>query len=355
MQLQGMLRFKMGWAEAEGAAHDVVLSSRVRLARNLKGLSFPSRGAPDTLRDVLASSLAAARKAPGFAGAAFIKLADLDELDRSFLFERHLISPRLAENPSGRGVVIGHRELLSLMINEEDHLRLSSVGPGLSLKDAWERADALDDSLEERLDYAYNEDWGYLTACPTNLGTAMRASCLVHLPALGLAGLLKQVFDRLTRSGHIVRGLYGEGTKVLGDFYQVSNATGLGLSEIELVKSMEKAVYELTGAETECRDDLAAGSDKLKLEDMVFRSVGALTRSRLLSFEEASRHLSLLRMGLTLGWEVPGNIAVVNELTISTQPAHLRMLVQKEVTDYDLSRLRASLLRRRLGADDNAQ
>lgn len=346
MQLQTMLRFKTGWAEAEGPEHGVVLSTRVRLARNLRA-PFPAHSGPAALKRVLDQSFAAARAA-GLKDAAYFKLADLDETDRQFLVERHLVSPLLAERPAGRGVVVGERETLVMMVNEEDHLRLAALLPGLRLREAHAAVDRLDDGLAGTLDFAFRDDLGYLTACPTNLGTAMRASCLVHLPALGMAGAVSKVLESLGRAGLTARGLYGEGTYVIGDFFQISNATGFGRTEAEILNALERALGSLVHKEKDARASLAGGAGRIKLEDDVHRSLGALGAARLLSFEEAQHHLSRLRLGVDLGWKLPADLATVNDLTLITQPAHLDLLAQKVLNPIDRDALRASLVRRRL-------
>ncbi len=348
MQLQTMLRFRSGWAEAEGPEHAVVLSTRVRLARNLHS-PFPSHLGPAGLKRVLDSAFAAARGA-GLKDAAFFKFADLDQTDRSFLVERHLASPSLAAHPAHRGVIVGERETLVAMVNEEDHLRLAALLPGLRLREAHAAADRLDDGLSASLDFAFRDDLGYLTACPTNLGTGMRASCLVHLPALTMTGAAERLIEGLTRAGLIARGLYGEGTRVIGDFFQLSNATGFGRTEAEILAALERSVAAVVAREHDARAALNSGSAKVRLEDEVQRAAALLGAARLLSFEEGQQHLSRLRLGLSLGWKLPADLALVNELTLTTQPAHLDLLAQKELTPLDRDALRAALVRRRLKA-----
>ena len=342
-----MLRFKMGWAKPEGPYHDVVLASRVRLARNLNETIFPGRAQAAALRRVREAVFAAARQTY-LKNAAYFRLDELDAADLNFLAERHLISPALAENPGLGGLVISPQECLNLMVNEEDHLRLYALAPGLNLKEAWREADGLDDELSLKLGFAFQKDWGYLTACPTNLGTGMRASCLIHLPGLGLAGLINKLLESLPRAGLIARGLYGEGTNVIGDFFQISNATALGRTEMELVQAVERTVEELSRREKEARGKLAAGPHRARLEDAVHRALGCLMNARLLSFEEACHHLSALRLGLSLGWDVQTDFATVNELLILVGSAHLDMLAGKLLCEGDQAVLRASLMRRRL-------
>ncbi|MFA6002486.1 MAG: protein arginine kinase [Elusimicrobiota bacterium] len=348
MNLQGMLKVKLGWAQPEGPYHDVVLASRVRLARNLKTAAFSGRASAPALKRVREQVFAAARQTY-LKDAAYLRLDELDSVDRQFLAERHLISPGLAADPGSGGAVIDPRECLNLMVNEEDHLRIAALAPGLDLRAAAQEADGLDDELAASLDFAFRRDWGYLTACPTNLGTGLRASCLVHLPGLGLSGQINKLLESLPRAGLIARGLYGEGTKVMGDFFQISNATALGRTESEIVAAVEHAVEELSRREKEARHKLAAGASRTQLEDTVYRSLGLLSQARLLSFEEACHHLSALRLGLSLGWDAPADFGGINELMIMTQPAHILMLAGKPLSAPDQAVLRATLMRRRLG------
>lgn len=346
MQLQTMLRFRAGWSESEGPEHAVVLSTRVRLARNLRA-PFPSHLGPAGLKRVQEAAFGAAQAA-GLKHAAYFKFSDLDHTDRAFLVERHLASPGLAKTPAHRAVIVGERETVAAMVNEEDHLRLAALLPGLQLREAHAAVDRLDDGLSASLDFAFQDDLGYLTACPTNLGTGMRASCLVHLPGLTATGAIGRFIDGLTRSGLIARGLYGEGTKVYGDFFQISNATGFGRTENEILAALERSAAAIVAHEKEARAALSAGAARLRLEDEVHRSVGLLASARLLPFEEGQHHLSRLRLGLALGWKLPADLSLVNELTLSTQPAHLDLLAEKELSPMDRDALRASLVRRRL-------
>ena len=348
MQLHNMLRFKTAWAEAAGPRHEVVMSTRVRLARNLRG-PFPGHNGPHTLKKTLDHAFSAAKQA-GLKNAAFFKLGDLDATDRQFLVERHLASPLLAAHPASRGVVIGNDETHVVMVNEEDHLRLAVLLPGMQLLEAHAAVDRLDDGLSALLDFAFRDDLGYLTACPTNLGTGMRASCLVHLPGLTMTGAVGKLLETLGRAGLIARGLYGEGTRVIGDFFQLSNATGFGRTEAEILAALEKAVIAIVTRENEARAAMSTGAAKVRLEDEVHRSLGVLGSARLLPFEECQQHLSRLRLGLAMGWKLPSDLSIVNELTLSTQPAHLDLLAQKELSPMDRDALRASLVRRRLKA-----
>ncbi len=343
-----MLRFKTAWAEAAGPRHEVVMSTRVRLARNLRG-PFPGHLGPHTLKKTLDHAFNALKLAD-IRNAAFFKIGDLDETDRAFLVERHFASPLLIARPGSRGVVVGDDETIVAMVNEEDHFRLASLLPGQQLRTAHANVDRLDDRLSSVLDFAFRDDLGYLTACPTNLGTGMRASCLVHLPGLTMTGAVGKLLDGLGRAGLIARGLHGEGTRVVGDFFQLSNGTGFGRTEEEILSALEKSVTTVCAREEEARAALATGAARIRLEDELHRSLALLGAARLLSFEECQQHLSRVRLGLAMGWKLPSDLSVVNELTLSTQPAHLDLLAQKVLTPLDRDALRASLVRRRLKA-----
>ncbi len=347
MQLANMLRFKMGWAVPSGPHHEIVLSSRIRLARNLRGHPFPNRASPKALAAVLREVFDAAQKTKPLAKAARVLLDEVDELDRLFLVERRLVSTLLAAEPKHRGVSVGERETLSLMANEEDHLRLQGVDSGLCLEDLFGRVGALDDELSSLLDFAFHREWGYLTACPTNTGTALRASCLVHLPGLSLTGQIDRILEGLSKLGMATRGLYGEGSKIMGDFYQISNATTLGPPEGAVVETVSKVVGGLVARESQARRDLTEGSQKLRMEDLVHRSLAMLRGARIISYEEAMRHLSCVRMALALGWKMGADFTAVNELLVLSQPGHIQMLAGKALDAGDRDFLRATLLRRR--------
>ncbi|MFA6091598.1 MAG: ATP--guanido phosphotransferase [Elusimicrobiota bacterium] len=344
MQLSAMLRLKMSWTRAGSPRSEVVVSSRIRLARCLRSHPFPGRSSPKTLAAALEETAAAARKTRALGDAACIRLSEIDAVDRLFLIERHLISRNLAETPQHRAVVVGEQEVLSLMINEEDSLRMQGIDAGLCLEDLLVRVSALDDELAASLDFASHPQWGYLTACPTNVGTGLRASCLVHLPGLGLLGEINPVLEKLSGLGVSVRGLYGEGTKVMGDFYQISNASTLGPSEEDFTRRMTRVVESLAESELRARKNLAK-KEALRLEDLVYRSLGTLQNARFLPYEEALHHLSLMRLALSLGWRVGVDMGTLNEWTALARPGHLQMREGRLLQPEERDALRAGLLR----------
>ncbi|MBI4249718.1 MAG: protein arginine kinase [Elusimicrobia bacterium] len=350
MQLNNMLKLKAAWLSADAPESAIVLSSRVRLARNLERHAFPGKARAKDLSQVIGEIFEGTRKNRIFGKAAFLRLEDLDDLDRGLLVERHLISKDLTAEPANRGVVVGEKEKISLMINEEDHLRMQSLEAGLSLSAAWEALRRLDDELGQRLNFAYDPDWGFLTACPTNLGTGLRASCLLHLPALGWSSSVNRVLESLSRMGVIVRGLYGEGTRVLGDIFQLSNATCLGRTEEAFIDRLKDVVERLVEREKEERQRLCSGPERVKLEDSVYRSVGILSHCRIITFEEAMHHLSYIRLGIALGWAMPMGLPQLNDIFLTAQPAHIQMAAQKELAARERDQFRAEKIRGQIGA-----
>jgi protein arginine kinase len=233
------------------------------------------------------------------------------------------------------------------MVNEEDHLRLAAAAPGLALDAAWTAADVADTALAKTLPYAFHKDFGHLSACPTNLGTGMRASCLAHLPALALSGAIDKLLHELGQAGLAVRGLYGEGTKVLGELFQISNGTCLGATEAEYLSGVGGAVSRVIDLETAARERLA-DSNRVQLDDRIYRSLGALQQARLMSFAEAAHHLSLLRLGHAMGFKVPGSLALATELLLACQPAHMALRARRELSAAERDAARAALLREKL-------
>lgn len=345
------------WTLASGPEADVVMSSRVRLARNLAGARFPS-SARDSDR---VSTLAAIREAalaldlasvPGARPGdrlSWVDLNDAPPIERLLLVERHLISKQHARGVDPRAVCVsGPTEWLSVMVNEEDHIRLQAIRSGLALRDALARADAVDDFFESRLAYAFSVRWGYLTACPTNVGTGLRVSVMLHLPALKAMQQIDKVRRAAKAMNLALRGFYGEGSEFAGDIYQLSNQTTLGKSEPEILDEFEtRIVPEVIDYERRAREALLAKRRTL-LEDQVQRAMGILTHARLLSADEALQHLSSVRLGVETGLLSGLSLAGVNELFLLTQPAHLQKASGREMDQAERRIARATLVRERL-------
>jgi protein arginine kinase len=332
------------WLKGTGPESDIVMSSRVRLARNVAHYPFVSRATDqergeveEFLRGQLAQSASAKQLD-------YLNVGQLEEVDRQFLVERQLISREHAEAEGARGVAIDAGEQVSLMINEEDHLRIQCMHSGLDLLGAWEQIRQVDDALEAVVPYAFHQRWGYLTACPTNVGTGIRVSVMLHLPALVISRQIDKVFRSLHKISLAVRGLYGEGSQALGDFYQISNQTTLGKTEEELVGQVSDVVPVLIEYERRARDFLVRES-QLNIHDQVSRAIGILRTAQTISTEETMQHLSRVRMGVLLGLISDVSISDINVLLVRTQPAHLQKLRGMELDSSDRNIERARYLR----------
>ncbi len=336
------------WLRGVGPLSDVVISSRVRLARNLADYPFLA-SAGTTERTEVFRAIADQIASTSFGETAlFIDLEEADELDRQMLVERHLISQQHAGGEGSRGVSIAPVETSAVMINEEDHLRIQALRSGLSLDPLWEEIAGLDDMLARGLDFAFDSRLGYLTACPTNVGTGMRVSVMLHLPALKAT----QEIDRVSRAARdlrlAVRGLYGEGTDAIGDLYQVSNQTTLGKSEEEIIQSFGQGIIpKIVEYERAAREALARDHPK-HLDDKVWRAYGMLCNARTISSDETLALLSPLRMGIHMERFDRFDIATLNELFLLTQPAHLQKRHGGPLDDEERSVARADYLRKRL-------
>jgi len=351
VELEDLVRSNGQWLRGVGPESDIVISSRIRLARNLADRPFISRATSEDRSDIeelLRRELTTIEQANP---AIYLHVDSLGELDRQFLVERQLISREHAESDGPRSVIIGEEEQFSVMINEEDHLRIQVMHSGLSLSETWEQINDLDDVIEQRVTYAFSDDLGYLTACPTNVGTGLRVSVMLHLPALVLTRQIEKVFRSLQKISLAVRGLYGEGSQAMGDFYQISNQITLGRSEQELIKQVGDVVPVLIGYEREARDFLVKESQET-LHDRVSRAYGILRSAKTISSEETMHLLSSVRMGVNLGLIDDLEIPTVNKLFILTQPAHLQKLRGKPLDTADRNIARANYLRNHLAGED---
>ena len=335
------------WLSGAGDVDGMVVSSRARLARNLSSRPFSQRMTEADRGGVIESVLAAAQGSRQMGNAAFLKIDGLDGQERRLLVERHLISPALADDKGQRGVLFSRDESLSVMINEEDHLRLQAVRPGLKAEEAWAQISLLDDQLGPGLDYAYSDRWGYLTTCPTNTGTGLRVSVLIHLPALVLAEDMERVLRGLAHMSYTVRGFYGEGTNAVGNLFQISNQTTLGRSEEEIVQGLAGLARELIAHEQDAIETLL-GKARSQVEDKIWRAYGILSHARVLSSQEFMNLLSALRLGYTLAMikDVPS--AFMNQLMIITQPAHLQAQAGEALEPEERDVRRATIVRQSL-------
>jgi len=343
------------WLRGSGPESDIVISSRIRLARNLAEFPFISR-ASDQDREQIERTLRGRILdiCDEVGKLRYQDVSKLEGIDRQFLVERQLISREHAEGRGARGVAVDAAEQVSLMINEEDHLRIQVMHSGLDLQAAWEQINRIDDLIEQHVTYAFHDKLGYLTACPTNVGTGLRVSVMLHLPALVLTQQIDKVFRSLQKISLAVRGLYGEGSQAMGDFYQISNQITLGRSEEELIHQVGDVVPNLIAYERKARDYLLKESNE-NLHDRVSRAFGILSTARTISSEETMHLLSSVRMGVNLGMISDLEIPVLNQLFIHTQPAHLQKINGTELSGADRNIERARYLRDHLRRDGNGQ
>jgi len=341
----------LAWLDASGPLANVVLSTRIRLARNLAGETFAGRAQPDGRRRVL-QRVEDAWQAAGYGrGGVRILLDELDQEERRLLHERHLVSKELmasaAERPGRSSTAVFLADGVGAMVNEEDHLRLQTLHSGFAPGAAYGALERLDDALGARLPYAFHREFGYLTACPTNAGTGLRASVLIHLPGLVLTKEISKVLQGLAQVGLTFRGLYGEGSDVVGNFFQLSNQTTLGKSEDELLDHLGKIVRQVVAYEEQARQVLLRDAPTI-IEDKVWRAYGLLRFARSLSFEETMNLLSGVRLGVGLRL-IPGlSVYTLNKLLVYTQPAHLAALEARAPHDPELRAARAAYVRRAL-------
>ncbi len=328
--------------------HDlIVMSSRVRLARNLKGLPFPGWGKKSERLRALEAIRPAVESLPQMTDAFSQSMDNLPNIDKQILVERHLISREHAAKSAGSGLVLNKEESLCVMINEEDHLRMQALRPGLQLKQAWLTIDQVDSDLEKRLDYAFNPEMGYLTACPTNLGTGIRVSAMLHLPGLVLAEQINQIIQSVNKLGLAVRGLYGEGTEALGNVFQVSNQMTLGEGETDIVERLNKVLLQIIEHEENARILLLEKKPKMVFNH-VGRAYGILANAHSISSKETMNLLSLMRLGVDFGHFPKVERWLIDELFIITQPAHLQKQFSEKLAAEERDLLRADMVRERL-------
>lgn len=339
------------WVRGYGEAEDVVVSSRIRLARNLKGLTFPPYATEEQLATVVRLVREAAERASSIDFLPFIQVEELTPNQRLTLVEKHLCSPQFVEKPRQRILVINEAQSISLMVNEEDHLRIQAISAGFSLDQAWELADRVDDFLEERLDYCFDESCGYLTSCPTNVGTGIRASLMLHLPGLTMVDQIKQVLSALTQLGINVRGLYGEGSESLGNMYQISNQVTLGHSEEDLIDHLKSVCKQVIEQERAVREALLKES-KLQLEDKLCRSYGILSQARIITTQEALKLLSDVKLGVEMGILPNINKGSIKELLFLIRTSILQKIFSREMSPPERDYHRALIIKEKLRVNE---
>jgi len=336
------------WFDGTGPAAEIVISSRIRLARNLAGFEFLSCLGKQRQQQVLQKLKAAITELDFGKETFFIDMKKISPLEQDLLVERHLISRQHAKAKGPRGIVSAGDESFTAMINEEDHLRIQVFKTGLQLRECWEQINRFDDMIEEKVEYAFSPKFGYLTACPTNLGTGIRVSVMLHLPALKLTGEIEKFFNAARDTDLVVRGLFGEGTEATGDFFQLSNQITLGVTEADIVNEFSESIIpKIIEYETLARQSLL-DTQPDALDDKIQRALGVLRSARLVSSQEALFLLSNIRLGVNLGRVDGISIATVNELFMLTQPAHLQFNSGNQLDADGRDTMRAQIIRSRL-------
>jgi protein arginine kinase len=322
----------------------IVLMTRVRLARNLSRFSFAGWAKEAQRSAILAECLGAVQGLPQMKKASTFTMEELSELEKQLLVERHLISRELSAAKAGSGVVISRDQTCAIMVNEEDHLRMQVIRPGFQIKRVWSAMNAIDTALEDNLDYAFSAELGYLTACPTNLGTGLRVSAMMHLPALVITGQMEKIVRAVNQLGLVVRGLHGEGTDASGSIFQISNQTTLGESEETIIKRLHRVLSTIIEQEINAREKLLE-SESTKLFDKIGRAYGLLQNAFVVNSAEALNLLSLLRLGIDLGAFPEEGRPRIDRLFIRSQPAHVQYACQGECDAAQRDILRAMILR----------
>lgn len=336
------------WLRGTGDHANIVMSTRIRLARNISLLPFPNKASKKELAEILATIQNAYKDVNFLKGSIFLNIQDLDNIDKQFLIERHLMSHEHAASPEGKALVVSEEEVLSIMINEEDHMRIQVMQSGLNLEETWKIANMIDTALSEKLDFAYSMHWGYLTACPTNTGTAMRGSVMLHLPALVMTKQINKVLAAVSKLSFASRGFYGEGTQASGNFYQISNQVSMGHSEEDVIQNIQGLIRQIIEQEEQARQALLL-QNKPMLEDKIFRSFGILKSAHIMSSQETVELLSMVRLGIDLEVIKDVGRTIINDLFIQIQPAHLQKIEGKKLTAAERDTKRASLIREKLG------
>lgn len=337
------------WMRGGGPESDIVISSRVRLARNLKSHPFPTLATESHLEEVIAevSQVLDEKEMKEISQFELIKMKNLNDLQKRVLVEKHLISLNLANEARNGAVVLSEDESISIMVNEEDHIRIQCLLPGLQIYDVWKMADKIDNIIENKLEYAFGETRGYLTSCPTNVGTGIRASVMLHLPALVLTGQINKIITAITQVGLTVRGIYGEGSESLGNLFQISNQITLGQTEEDIIENLYGVVNQIIDHERQARKTLV-NERRIQIEDRVNRAFGILSNAKIIDSKEATQRLSDLRLGIDLQMIKNVPSTVLNELMVMTQPGFLQQYAGETLLPDERDIRRATIIRERL-------
>ncbi len=349
MNLGDLLNNQGEWLRCTGPNSDIVISSRIRLARNLAKYPFSHWASKKEQQEILHLSKQAIVSSKKIKNSLCLDIGKLETIDKQFLVERHLMSKEHTIDAENKGLCVADREVISIMINEEDHLRLQVMKSGFDLRDAWHIINDIDSNLGSLLQYAYSVDFGYLTACPTNTGTGMRASVMVHLPSLVMTKQIGKVLQAITKLSLTARGLYGEGTEASGNFFQISNQVSLGHKEEDIIDNIERIIKQIIDHEQSAREALYS-QNRSVLQDRIWRAYGTLKSAHIITSSETTDLLSLVRLGVDLKLIKELDQALINELFIITQPAHLQKLEKKKLDPNQRDVKRAQIIREKIGS-----
>jgi len=344
-----MARHTSSWLSGDGDENMVVLSTRVRLARNIAGYKYPTASDPETNEKIVGHFSSIYSKSDNLKNGAFIRDADLSQLDKEFLIERHLMSPNFMDDNNSHALYLSRDEQISIMINEEDHIRMQALVPGLDPDKALKIITEYDTEIGNYLEFDYDADFGFLTSCPTNVGTGLRTSVLIHLPGLVITKEIDRVIAKITKMGVAVRGFYGEGTDVLGNLFQVSNQKTLGISEKETLESLTTVCRYIIEEEAQSRQLLMDEAFE-QIRDKIWRSYGILKYAHVLTSEEVMNLLSAVRLGIAIKVIDFIDIALINEILLFSQPAHLQKYYSEEMDQDRRDYVRAQMVREKFAA-----
>lgn len=335
------------WINAEGYLSNIVITSRIRIARNLEKYSFPAHSTKEVLKKVQAHISENIDSSHLFDDFSCYNLDELSEIDSKVLVERHLISKAFGENRFAKTVYIDSTGVSSIMLNEEDHLRIQCIDAGLELEKLYEKINSIDDNLEGFLDFAFNDNWGYLTSCPTNAGTGIRASVMLHLPAMAMSNLIQKMIPSVLQIGLTIRGIYGEGSEITGNIFQLSNQVTLGHSEQDILQKIKGITQQIVETELNARKDLKKEA-KLQISDRVNRAYGILKNARLMGHLEAMELLNVLRLGIDLEILNGFPLRLINDLFVLTRPSNLQSYKGRKLNPAQRDKVRADILREKI-------
>lgn len=347
MTFEDLARRRVCWLDGSGVQSHLIISSRVRLARNLNTWRFPHRATDVHRQQVIEAVLVACARCKSTQNLMFFEADALSDQQRQLLVERHLISPALVKRQGKRGVLVGPCDCSSIMVNEEDHLRLQAIVSGYQMQQAWQTACELESDLSGCLAFAVHKSWGYLTACPSNTGTGLRASVLIHLPGLVLTQEIDGVVRGITQMGFAVRGLFGEGTGTAGNLFQVSNQITLGHTPRALLIMLDRVIEQLVACEENARETLWRDA-RTKIEDKIWRAYALLAHARLLTTQEFMNLSSAVRLGVGMHMFEHVSVRNLNELIVETQPSHLQYLAGRRLDASERDAFRAERVREKI-------